>query len=145
MLGKKIAFKDACKHAKSEQMFTKPGIDDFDMEKVYENKHYVVYKCEKWGYDEILDKEKYGEDYYEWTKEFTRRDKMTQEQELKAARDVKFAEGAIEDLQRELNDKENSLGEKIDATIYIAIKLREKLSFIDEHYIKEIMETYEGK
>lgn len=70
---------------------------------------------------------------------------MTQEQELKAARDVKFAEGAIEDLQRELNDKENSLGEKIDATIYVAIKLREKLSFIDEHYIKEIMEVYEGK
>ena len=70
---------------------------------------------------------------------------MTQEEELKAARDVKFAEGAIEDLKRELNDKENSLGEKIDATIYIAIKLREKLSFIDEHYIKEIMEVYEGK
>ena len=145
MLGKKIAFKDACKHAKSEQMFTKPVIDEKKKKKVYENKHYVVYKCAKWGYDEVLDKEKYGEDYYKWTKEFTRRDKMTQEQELKAARDVKFAEDAIKDLQRELNDKENSLGEKIDATIYVAIKLREKLSFIDEHYIKEIMEVYEGK
>ena len=70
---------------------------------------------------------------------------MTQEEELKAARDVKFAEGAIEDLQRELNDKENSLGEKIDATIYIAIKLQQELHFIDANYIKEIMETYEGK
>ncbi len=70
---------------------------------------------------------------------------MTEKQEEKIAQDVSAAEEMLKDLQRELNDPEGTLLEKVDAVIYIAMKLKDKLHFIDTQYIKEIIETYEGK
>ena len=70
---------------------------------------------------------------------------MTQEEEKKAYEDTKYAEQAIKDLKRELRDKGNSLLEKIDAIIYISIKLKDRLNFIDEGYVQEIIKYYEGE
>lgn len=70
---------------------------------------------------------------------------MTEQQEEKVYEDTKYAEKILNDLRRELSEKGNTLMENIDVVIYVAMKLKEKLNFVnDTKYIKEIIETYEG-
>lgn len=69
---------------------------------------------------------------------------MSEQEEQKVYEQTEKAEGMIEDLRRELNEKGNSLLEQIDCVIYIAMKLRDELRFIDTNHIKEIVEFYEG-
>lgn len=63
---KEIAYKDAEKHCKQDQIFDTPNIGPDILTKVYENKYYVVYEQKHWGYNEILDREMYGDDWYDY-------------------------------------------------------------------------------
>lgn len=69
---------------------------------------------------------------------------MSEQEEKQVYNKTKKAELMVNDLRRELNEEGNSLLENIDMILYIAMKLRDELKFIDTQYIKEIIETYEG-
>ena len=70
---------------------------------------------------------------------------MTEQQEEKVQEKVEYASRIMNDLRNGLSNKENTLMENIDLVIYVAMKLKEKLSFTnDTQYIKEVIETYEG-
>lgn len=60
---KEKAYKDAEKHCKQEQIFHVPNCGGDELTKIYENDYFRVYEQEHWGYNEILDKEKYGDWY----------------------------------------------------------------------------------
>lgn len=60
---KEKAYEDAEKHCKQNQIFDTPSSCDI-LRKVYSNEYYVVYEQKYWGYNEILDKEKYGDNWY---------------------------------------------------------------------------------
>ena len=62
-MNKEKMYEDAKKYCKFAQIFNRPGIDD--VEKIYENEKYIVYECVKYDYNEILDKDIYGENFYE--------------------------------------------------------------------------------
>lgn len=62
---KEKAYEDAKKQCKQNQIFDVPNIGVDVLTKVYENEYYVVYEQKHWGYNEILDKEKYGDNWYE--------------------------------------------------------------------------------
>ena len=57
------AYEDAKKHCKQDQIFNVPISYD-TLRKIYSNEYYVVYEQKYWGYNEILDKEKYGDNWY---------------------------------------------------------------------------------
>lgn len=61
---KEKAYEDAKKHCKQDQIFNVPNIGTDILEKIYENEYYVVYEQKNWGYNEILDKEIYGNNWY---------------------------------------------------------------------------------
>lgn len=69
---------------------------------------------------------------------------MTEQQEKEAYEIIKKAEAFVNYLREELADKEETLMENIDAIIYVAMKLKDELNFIDTWHIKEIIEFYEG-
>ena len=54
---------------------------------------------------------------------------MTEQQEEKVQEKVEYASRIMNDLRNGLSDKENTLMENIDLVIYVAMKLKEKLSF----------------
>lgn len=60
---KEKAYKDAKKHCKHYQIFDTPSTHDI-LRKIYSNEYYVVYEQKYYGYNEILDKEKYGDNWY---------------------------------------------------------------------------------
>lgn len=60
---KEKAYEDAEKHCKQNQIFDTPSLCD-TLRKIYSNEYYVVYEQKYWGYNEILDKEKYGDNWY---------------------------------------------------------------------------------
>ena len=61
---KEKAYEDAEKHCKQEQIFDVPNCGGDMLTKVYENEYYIVYEQKYWGYNEILDKEKYDASWY---------------------------------------------------------------------------------
>lgn len=61
---KEKAYEDAKKHCKQEQIFDVPNRGGDMLTKIYSNEYYVVYEQKYWGYNEILDKEKYGDNWY---------------------------------------------------------------------------------
>ena len=60
---KEKAYEDAEKHCKQEQVFDVLSFYD-TLRKIYSNEYYVVYEQKYWGYNEILDREKYGDNWY---------------------------------------------------------------------------------
>lgn len=63
---KEKAYEDAEKHCKQDQIFDTPNIGGDMLTRVYENEYYVVYEQKYYEYNEILDKEKYGDNWYEF-------------------------------------------------------------------------------
>lgn len=58
------AYDDAMEHTTHGQVFNTMGIDEEYMREVYRNKYFVVYSCDSYGYDEVLEIEDYGENPY---------------------------------------------------------------------------------
>lgn len=58
------AYNDAMEHTTYEQVFDTMGVDDGYMREVYRNKYFVVYRCDWYEYDEVLDIEEFGENPY---------------------------------------------------------------------------------